>query len=104
MTTLAVDPGVCGMDSTIGITKISRKKFRVDVTTNCEMITRMGDLLGEIDLKDTLKPHIDSNIYQCASRCNVHIACPIPMAILKAIEVEAGLALPRPVTVHFQQS
>lgn len=102
MTVVEVNPGVCGMNTTVGVTRVNRRQFTVDVTTDCEMITRMGDLLGELDLRDTLKPHIHSRIYQCAAQCNIHIACPIPMAILKAIEVEAGLALPRPVTVHFK--
>ncbi|MBI4316389.1 MAG: hypothetical protein HY679_10665, partial [Chloroflexi bacterium] len=30
-----------------------------------------------------------------------HTACPIPAAILKAIEVEVGIALPKDVTITF---
>jgi len=102
MTKVVVDPGVCRMNANIAVTKASARLFKVEVTSDCEMVTKMGDLLGEIDLKDTIKPHINSNIYQCASQCSLHIACPIPMAVIKAIEVEAGLALPRSIAVQFE--
>lgn len=102
MTMVEVNPGICGMNTTIGVTKLNKRQFGVDITTDCEIITKMGELLGEIDLRDSLKPHIHSSIYQCATQCRVHISCPIPMAIIKAVEVEAGIALPRPVTVHFR--
>jgi len=104
MTLAVVNPGVCGMDTTISVTKLSKQQFSVEVTTACEMITKLGELLSEIDLADILKPQIHSTVYQYASECQVHLSCPIPMAILKVIEVEAALALPRTVTVHFQSS
>ena len=104
MTLVVVNPGVCGINATIEVTKISKRRLRVEVSTDCEMITKMGELLVEVDLKDILKPQIHSKIYQSASECNVHTSCPVPMAILKAIEVEAGLALPRPILVDFQPS
>jgi hypothetical protein len=92
------------MNTTIGITGISARQFKVEISTDCEMVTRMGELLMELDMKDIMQSHINSKIYQCASQCHVHASCPIPMAILKASEAEAGLALPRSVTVHFQPS
>jgi len=102
MTHVIVDPGVCRMEATIGVTKANRRQLKVEITTDCEIITKMGESLLEVDMNELLKSPINSKIYQCASQCRVHAACPIPMAILKASEAEAGLALPRPVTVHFQ--
>jgi hypothetical protein len=58
--------------------------------------------LIETDQWDALKSHVHSEVYKCASKCHLHASCPVPMAILKAIEVEAGLALPRPVLVQFE--
>ncbi|MFP4642638.1 MAG: DUF6951 family protein [Dehalococcoidia bacterium] len=102
MTRVVVDPGVCSMNAAIEVTKINRRRFGIKVTTDCEMITRMGESLTEIRPDDILNHQVNSRVYQCASECQVHTSCPIPMAILKAAEVEAGLALPRPVTVQFQ--
>ena len=33
----------------------------------------------------------------------LHVSCPIPLGIIKAIEVEAGLALPTDVGIHFER-
>ena len=101
MTCVVIEPGVCGMTVSIEVTKTGRRQFRIDLTTDCEMLTEMGKSLVEVNLKDVLKPQVQSKIYQSASECHIHASCPVPMAILKAIEVEAGLALPRPVTMYF---
>jgi hypothetical protein len=46
----------------------------------------------------------ESVVYQSAARHIRHTACPIPAAILKAIEVEVGIALPQDVTITFSNS
>jgi hypothetical protein len=33
-----------------------------------------------------------------------HAACPVPVAIVKAIEIEAGLALPTDVTIKLSKT
>ena len=38
-------------------------------------------------------------IWQLAAKHRLHAACPVPVGILKAIEVEAGLALPADVSI-----
>ncbi|MBI4771144.1 MAG: hypothetical protein HY784_12220, partial [Chloroflexi bacterium] len=48
------------------------------------------------------RPMDESAVYQSAARHIRHTACPIPAAILKAIEVEVGIALPRDVHIQFQ--
>ena len=102
MTRALVDPGICGKTVTIEVVKAGRRRVRVKVTTDCEKVTRLGESLLELDQWEALKPQVDSQVYKCASECRLHGACPVPMAILKAIEVEAGLALPRPVLVQFE--
>jgi len=104
MTRVVVNPGICGMTVTIEAVKVSRRKVRVKISSDCEVVTKMGESLVELDQRDVLKPLLHSEVYQCASECSLHTACPVPMAILKAIEVEAGLALPRPVLVHFENT
>jgi hypothetical protein len=32
----------------------------------------------------------------------LHLACPVPVGIIKAVEVEAGLALARDASIHFE--
>ena len=102
MTRVVVNPGVCGMTATVEVAKVGKRRIRVRITCDCEMVTKMGESLVELDQWDALKPLLHSEVYQCASECSLHTTCPVPMAILKAIEVEAGFALPRPVLVQFE--
>jgi hypothetical protein len=102
MTRAAVNPGICGMAVTIQVTKASKRRVRLEITSNCDKVNEMGKASPELSLLDTLKPQIDSKVYKSASEHHLCASCPVPMAILKAIEVETGLALPRPVVVHLE--
>ena len=102
MTRAVVNPGICGMVATIEVAKYGKRRVRVEITSQCEKLTKMVESPLELSQFDALKPHVYSEVYQCASEHHLCTSCPIPMAILKAIEVEAGLALPRPVTVHLE--
>ena len=102
MTRTVVNPGICGRTVTVEVVKVGKRKVRVEITSDCEVVTKMGESLAELDQWDALKPPLHSKVYKCASECCLHASCPVPMAILKTAEVEAGLALPRPVLVHFE--
>jgi hypothetical protein len=102
VTKLTVDPGICGFVTTVEVDRINKHKVKVVVNSDCENAARLGELLTEIDKWTVFKQHQDNEIYQAASSCQLHITCPIPIAVLKAIEVETGLALPRDVGIHFR--
>ena len=59
-----------------------------------EVETRMEGSKCMIQIKSTLK----LGAKHCA-----HAACPVPVGILKAIEVEAGLALPADVIIKISK-
>jgi len=101
MTRVIVNPGICGFVAAIEVSKIAKRKFRVVITSDCETITKLGESLAEADQWDALKQYTNE-IHKAASKCHLHATCPIPVAILKAIEVEAKLALPRDVTIQFK--
>lgn len=102
MTKVTVDPGICGFITTIEAFKVAKRRVNILITSDCEAVTRLGESLTEIDQLEIFKKHLDSEIYKGASRCQLHGACPVPAAILKAIEVEAELALPRDAAIRFE--
>ena len=102
MTRAVVDPGICGKTVTIEVIRVGKRRVRIQITSDCEKVTKLGESCIELDQWEALKPQVDSQVYKCASECRLHGACPVPMAILKAVEVEAGLALPRPVHLYFE--
>ena len=101
MTRVIVKSGICGFISTIEVEKVDDESMKVVITSGCGMVTELGESLTEVDEGEIFKRHIDTEVYKSASRCQLHVACPVPMAVLKAIEVEAELAIPRDVVVIF---
>ena len=102
MTRAVVDPGICGMTATIEVNSIGKFKIKVEISSECTKIARIGTSLSDLSLRDALKPHVHSAVYACASESNLCPSCPVPVSILKAIEIETGLALPRPVHIEFE--
>jgi hypothetical protein len=59
--------------------------------------------LGALDMTDILSKGMGKNaVFAECSELLSHAACPVPSAIIKAAEVELGLALPKPVVIEFE--
>lgn len=101
MTKVVINPGACGMQVTVEVEKKEGKIFSVRITTECEMVEKLGKEIPELTVMDAFKRLQDNPVYKKGATCLKHVACPVPSAILKALEVEAGLNLPRDVTITF---
>ena len=94
MTRVIVNPGVCGFTTTIEVDKVSKRRVKVVITSDCEMVIELGESFTEVDAGQALKQGQALSEY-------VHATCPVPIAVLKAIEAEAGLTVPCDVTILF---
>ena len=101
MTNVTVEAGICGFTSTIEVSKLSAKRVRVDITSDCEMVSKLGEQLHDVELRSALKLPENPILCKCAHCYIRHVACPVPIAILKAIEVDVGLALAKDIVIHF---
>jgi hypothetical protein len=105
MSRAEVYAGICGHSAVIEVTKVDERSVQVVIHSACEQITAMNPDLARIQWKgrghEVFKRMMESVVYQSADKHIRHTACPIPMAILKAIEIEAGIALPQDVTITF---
>ncbi len=102
MTKVSINPGVCGMDCQVVVSKIDRMNMRIEIESKCPMVTKLSELLAEVNLRDVLKKYGQSVVTEKAAEHLSHAACPIPTAIIKAVEAEAGMALPRNATITFE--
>jgi hypothetical protein len=102
MTRVVVDAGACGFTITVEVVRLSRRRVKVAIGGDCDMVNEMSSQLSELDWHAALRAPENSVVYQCASKHIRHAACPVPMAILKAIEVEVGITLPRDVVIQFE--
>lgn len=101
MARLAIEPGACGLSTVVEVLKTEGKSYRVKITSDCEMVQKLGERLKELGMMDAFKKILDNPVYREGSLCLKHVSCPVPCGILKALEVEAGLAVPRDVTIRF---
>jgi hypothetical protein len=101
MARVVVQPGACGLKCTVEVKKMGDRRFRVAVGSECEMVRKLGEELGDLEMMDAFKKVLDNPVYRKGSACLRHVSCPVPCAVLKALEVEAGLAVPKEVSIRF---
>ncbi|MBI5103079.1 MAG: hypothetical protein HZB33_14785 [Nitrospirae bacterium] len=104
MTRLIIDPGACGTQVTVEVQQKDKKTFSVKLESECKMVQKLGFELEELTLMDAFRRLLENPVYTKGAACLRHVACPVPAGILKALEVEAGLAVPRDVTMHFMRN
>lgn len=77
----------------------------VSVESECDAIQRLGDELTSVNPWQEITFRGDGPLtLKMGTKHCYHPACPVPVGIVKAIEVEAGLALPKDVTIRLSKS
>jgi hypothetical protein len=100
-TEVEVTSGICGFKTRIRAVKSGSKKVRLELESDCEMVASMQEDVAELDMMAAFTRFLENPVYRSASRHLKHVACPVPSGILKALEVEAGLCLPRNAAIVF---
>ena len=99
---VSVDPGICGFPCVVEAERVRKRVARVTINHSaCEQIKKLADLLEEIPLKDMFAPFSRNPIFMAAEQAGCHPACPVPLAVLKALEVAMDMALPGEVCIRF---
>lgn len=104
MTHVVVNPGVCGFLTDIRVEKLGAKEVKIDMDTDCKMIARLVEELGEtVDPFDLLglSRNGDPLLEKGRAGTRIHAACPVIAGIAKAVEASCGLALPRDASIEF---
>jgi len=100
MTKVIVHPGICGFDAFLEAIN-SDGVVKLQIKSECEDVKKLAEILTEVSLKDLIGPLNQNKVYKTATKCISHSSCPIVCAIIKAVEVELGLALKKDVTIKF---
>lgn len=104
MSKVTLDAGTCGYRVGIKAHKKGKKGFIVELVSPCEMVSNLNkELKDEVFDRKIFTSILDSPVYKLCSKHLKHVACPLPSAILKAIEVEDGLAVPKNVIMKIEE-
>ena len=98
------DPGICGFPCVIEARKKGPRAVSLTITgSECEHIKRLSADVVEMGLRDLFMPITKNPVYVSAQQAGCHSSCPVPAAVLKAVEVAMDMALPRDVRIKFEK-
>jgi len=77
---------------------------RLEVQSECEDIQKLSKEVAEVDPFNEISFRgSEPSIYQLAKKHCPHASCPVPAAMIKAVEIAAGLALPANVVMEMSK-
>ena len=95
MSKAEINSGVCGHVSTVEAS-MDGKVCKVSITSDCKAIQQLAQELTEVNpMMEISCRRATPQTLQLGMKHCYHAACPVPVGIIKAIEVEAKLALPK---------
>lgn len=96
--------GACGFTTTVEATQ-EGKVCNLSITSDCTAIQRLAQELTQVSPFQEISTRraMPKTLELGAKHCT-HAACPVPVGIIKAVEVEAKLALPQDVTIKITHS
>ena len=104
MSKAEIKPGICGFTTTVEVSKTGMRSCSLTITSDCSHIRDLAAQLTEIDPFQEMSLRGEGPaVFQAAAKTLPHPACPVPVGIIKAIEIEAGLALPREVEIRLSK-
>jgi len=97
-----VKAGECGQETSVAARRVSPTKVVFEITTTCQHVQALADALGEVDVAHDMScPLNETRVYTLATEHVCRNSCIVPAAILKAMEVAAGIFLPGDCHVEF---
>lgn len=101
MTKIVVNAGACGFTTVIRAEMGRERLVDISVESDCAAVQKMAVEIARLGRRDALTAILDNPVYRAAGRHLKHAACPVPAAVLKALEVEAGLNVKKDATIVF---
>lgn len=99
-----IQAGICGFRTQVTATAERSRLVRFAVDTDCETVASLAAALtehGDFDAFDEIDPRTDSGL-MVVVRAHLRgccAGCAVPVGLFKAMQVAAGLALPKDVEI-----
>jgi len=100
-----VDAGVCGFRTSIRASSEDSQNVAFEIASGCEKIRGFADALkanGAVDAYQEISTEAQSVVMAVAQRSlkGCCAGCAVPVGIFKAMQVAAGLALPKDISIE----
>ncbi len=104
MSKVTLMPGPCKLKTVIEAEKLDRRNVTIKIMTECANYKPLEQELNQVNTFEEVLGKLGSGkVYEMCSKYSKHPSCPLPCAILKAVEVAAGMALPVDVNITVEK-
>lgn len=94
-----IEAGICGFTTEVLVKAEDMTKAEMEIKTNCPNIGKMKDEVHELNPLEEFIRSEKGKIMKSFNKHSVHASCPVVSGMIKAVEVAAGLALPKDVRI-----
>jgi hypothetical protein len=99
MTKSVMQSGICGFTTQV-VARAESGVCSLTIDSDCPTIQRLAKGLRRVDPMEEISYQGKGPLILKLTREHcLHPSCPVPAGIIKAVEVEAGLALPKDVAI-----
>ena len=109
MVKVEITGGICGFTTLVQAEDKTGYKASFQLESECPNWKKVNDMLGGKELnmmaelfKDKTTGALNSQVLDVSLKIIPHVSCPVISGILKALEVSAGLALPKDAAITFK--
>ena len=105
MVKVTIDAGICGNITRVEATSEDGMEVVVKVESGCDAVRKMFDELGDtFDSYEQCftKPGTGPMYEYASAHFPPHCGCPVVAGVIKGIEAECKLALPKNATITFE--
>jgi hypothetical protein len=99
-----IDPGTCGFTAAVTANVEGGRNARFTIESQCEHIAVLAAALAEhepFDIYAEMDWHSESPLHATVREClkGSYPWCPVPLGLLKAMQVASGLSLPESIAI-----
>jgi hypothetical protein len=105
MPTAIIRSGICGFTVSATADCEDPAHVALQIESDCPNYRKVAETLHEVDaFHELFGDRSEGQIWKVCARHSPHASCPVPVGLLKLVEVAAGLALPQTVSIEIRPS
>lgn len=99
-----IEAGICGFSTQVEAEAGEKYQVKLKITSDCKHIQKLAEDLNEVNAFGELSFRRGTpTILEKGAQYCTHASCPVPVGIIKTVEVAAGLALPQIVKIEVEK-